>query len=300
MDQETWRPLGVDEDDEIAEYDALHVGIPTWMEAAFWAWIRSEITRSRRSRYGNVYPHLDHELLESMGQILRIAIPNLRYMGEGSPDGAGHLDAAIMILKRDADGIQVADFLLAHRPLANGDELEKVLARSKSAYTVGRRAGRPGLIRRVPMGVQVGADSVMERAGRAGIRLARAWEALYGIQPNASEAYRNAIRAVEDVAVPLVSPKDPRATLGKMVQQMEDQGDWSLPMYQEDKRGTSKDTILKMMRLLWHGQHDRHGGVPTDPGDVNEQEAIVAVGIATTLVQWFDSGVIARRDEKTE
>ena len=37
MTSETsWRPLGIDSDEEIAEYDALHDGIPEWMYSALW------------------------------------------------------------------------------------------------------------------------------------------------------------------------------------------------------------------------------------------------------------------------
>lgn len=43
---------------------------------------------------------------------------------------------------------------------------------------VGERLGHPGLIRRVPEGVQIAADQAMETTGVAGIRLAQAWEAL--------------------------------------------------------------------------------------------------------------------------
>lgn len=47
MTDESWRPLGVDDDDQIAAYDALHDGIPDWMKAPFWAWIRDSITEHR-------------------------------------------------------------------------------------------------------------------------------------------------------------------------------------------------------------------------------------------------------------
>ena len=32
-----WRPLRIDSEDEVAEYDALHDGVPSWMAAGFWA-----------------------------------------------------------------------------------------------------------------------------------------------------------------------------------------------------------------------------------------------------------------------
>jgi hypothetical protein len=48
------------------------------------------------------------------------------------------------------------------------------------------------------------------------------------------------------------------------------------------------------MRMLWHGQHDRHGGQPSAPGDVSVEEATVAVSLAVTLVNLFSSALIAR------
>lgn len=295
MAADEWRPLGVDSDDEIAEYDALHDGIPSWMAAAFWAWVKAEITRHRRYSDGSGWvAHLDEDLAESMCQTLRIPLPNLRVNGTDGAAGQKQLDLALQVLTKNANGLQVADYILAHGKTPKEDALEALFVRSKSAWAVGTRSGKPGLVRRVPLGVQVGADSVMGRAGRAGVRLARAWENLYGIQPNASEAYRLAILAVEDASVPVVSPANTRATLGTVLKHMEDQGDWALPMSREDSRSPSGDVIVGMMRTLWHGQHDRHGGQPSAPGNVSRAEAIVAVGLATTLVQWFDAGSIAR------
>lgn len=134
----------------------------------------------------------------------------------------------------------------------------------------------------------------MARAGRAGVRLAKAWEHLYGLAPNASEAYRLAILAVEDAAIPIVSPTNSSATLGTVLRQLEDQGDWSLAMDREHPQAPSGVVLMSMMRMLWHGQHDRHGGRPSAPGNVSTEEATVAVGLAVTLVQWFNAGLVRR------
>ena len=64
-------------------------------------------------------------------------------------------------------------------------------------------------------------------------------------------------------------------------------------MRREDERAPSKDVLIGMIRLLWHGQHDRHGG-QAGQEPVSEQEAIVAIGLATTLVHWFDAGIVVR------
>lgn len=293
--EETWRPLGVDDEDQIAEYDALHDGVPNWMTTPFWLWVRQRLTV--RGRYsdgtGNV-AMVDYPLAESLCQQLRMHLANVRWTVADYSEGQEGLDLVIKTLRRHVHPLQVADYLLAHTDGAGEDELEELLERSKSAWTVGERAGRPGLVRRVPLGVQAAADATMGRAGRAGVRLARAWGELYGLQPDPSAAYRNAILAVEDVAIPVVSPKNDKATLGTVLSQIESQGDWSLPMDREHPNAPSGDVLRGMMRMLWHGQHDRHGGQPPAPGNVSMDEATVAVGLAVTLVQWFDAGLPRR------
>lgn len=296
MSEPVWRPLGVDDDEQVAEYDALHDGVPKWMHSAFWAWIRDSLTKYRRYRDGSgSVAHLNEDLAEKLAQTLKIAMPNLRYPGTDYSEGQRQLNLALAALSHHRAPLQIADYLLAHGGTsADGNELDELLQRSKSAWKVGQRSGKPGLVSRVASGVQVAADGVMDRSGRAGARLARAWEELYGLTPNPSEAYRLSILAVEDAAVPVVSASNKSATLGTVLKQMEDQGNWCLPMKREHTKAPTQDVLIGMIRLLWHGQHDRHGGQPSGPGDVTFEEASVAVHLATTLVQWFHSGVIAR------
>lgn len=238
--------------------------------------------------------HLREAAAEEMAQSLRIPLGNLRVRSTDYSAGQKQLSSALQTFKSHGNPLQIADYMLAHFPRIAAAELEAVLVRSKSAWTVGVRSGKPGLVRRVPSGVQVGVDTVIDRAGRAGVRLAKAWEELYGLTANPSEAYRQAILAVEDAAIPVVSPTNSSATLGTVLRQIEDQGDWGLPMLRKHSKGAPTDVLLGMMRMLWHGQHDRHGGQPSAPGNVSFEEAVVAVGTATTLVLWFDAGLPQR------
>ena len=283
----SWRPLGIDSDEEIAEYDALHDGIPEWMYSALWEWVRSEITIVKKdyATKGSVQ-HLDRRIVEPMLQTLQIRIPDVRNSFHPIRD-------MIITLQDESKDLQIVDYIFAHSLRAKADQLEEILTRCKSAWAVGSRSGKRGLVRRIPLGAQVGVDSVIERAGRAGKHLAKAWENLYGIQHNISEAYRLAILAVEDAAIPRISPSNQKATLGTVLRDLENQGDWSLPMRREAERAPSKDVLIGMIRLLWHGQHDRHGG-QAGQEPVSEQEAIVAIGLATTLVHWFDAGIVVR------
>jgi hypothetical protein len=298
MSEEVWRPLGVDTEEQVAEYDALHEGLPDWMSASFWAWIAAALTKTRS--YANTSrraPMLDIDLTEGMCQILKIPLPNLRTTNVSIDAGRKQIQAAIQTLRKHNTPFQIADYLLAYGHNASPDSLNTILERSKSAYSIGIRAGLPGLSRRVPFGVQLAADSVMARAGRAGARLAKAWEELYGLTPNASGAYRLAILAVEDAAVPVVSPNNSKASLGTVISQIGDQVDWGLPMEREHDKAPSREVLIGMLRMLWHGQHgqhDRHGGQPSVPGNVSMDEAKIAVSIAVTLVHWFDAELIQR------
>lgn len=292
---ETWRPLGVDTEEEIAEYDALHDGVPAWMSTAFWEWVRRSLTiYSAYADGSGRFEWLDVELAERMCQELKIPLPSVRSDHRSPGEGARLLETAMLQLTRHHSALQVADYILAHTARARGADLDAILERSKSAWTVGTRAGKPALVRRVPVGVQVAADSVMARAGRAGVRLAKAWEELYGVTPNPSEAYRQAILAVEDASVPVVSPKNASASLGTVLRDIENQKNWKLPMEREHPNASSGDVLVGVMRMLWHGQHDRHGGQPSAPGDVSMDEATVAVSLAVTLVHWFDAALPRR------
>lgn len=100
--------------------------------------------------------------------------------------------------------------------------------------------------------------------------------------------------AVEDAAIPVVAPSSTRATLGTVISQVEAQKGWGLPLSREHDKAPSSDVLIGMMRMLWHGQHDRHGGPPSAPGKVSQQEATVAVATAVTLVHWFSEDLVTR------
>lgn len=291
-----WRPLGVDTEGQVAEYDALYEGVPQWMQEPFWAWLLAAITVNRRYGDGSgSVPMLDTDLAEAMCQTLKIPFPNLRYGTADVARGVAQLKVARESLRKQTAPLQLADYLLAHGGHAREGDLDALLTRSKSAFQVGSRAGHRGLVRRVPVGVQLAVDSVIVRSERAGVRLAKAWEELYGLTPSASEAYRLAILAVEDAAVPVVAPLNRSATLGTVLKQMEDQGDWCLSLSREHTKAPTADVLIGMMRMLWFGQHDRHGGQPSSPGDVSIDESQVALSLAVTLVNWFHARLIARR-----
>jgi hypothetical protein len=80
--------------------------------------------------------------------------------------------------------------------------------------------------------------------------------------------------------------------LGRVIGQV-NAGTWKLPHLREDANAPTHDVLVGMMRTLWTGQHDRHGG-PSSVGApaVTQAEAESAVMLAVTLVGWFETGKV--------
>ena len=57
----------------------------------------------------------------------------------------------------------------------------------------------------------------MASGTRAAGYLTRAWEQAWGRNPNASDSYRDSVRAVEAATSPIVLPNDANATLGRVI-----------------------------------------------------------------------------------
>lgn len=287
-EDEVWRPLGFEGDRRVA-YDALVDGVQPWMFNSYWDWITGQFVEHRRSPNSRATRRVFRaSLLRDVERSCRIHVP---YVGS---DAASGMEAVIGAVRREGAELRLADYLLSR--LATRDErLDHILTESGSAWTVGHRAGKYGLVRRVPEGVQDALDAAVSRAGRAGARLSEAWGAVFGVSPDPSRAYALAVKAVEDAAIPVVSPLDRSATLGKIIAVVRDQGAWSLPMTREDSNFSSHTTLLAMMQTLWTGQSDRHGGDPAREVPVTQEAAEAAVLLAVPLVAWFSAGRVGRR-----
>lgn len=295
MINKEWRPLSANNKESIAKYDALHEGITKWMEKRFWDWVESSFFEKPEDEDGEVMDHrweslLDHALLNDLEMTLQIPVPEMTF-GLAYEFSIGLL---MIHLKTGSRGLDIADYLLSHGGHGDPEILQTLLEQSKSAWMVGERLGRPGLTRRVPEGVQIAADQVMGTTGDAGIKLAQAWEALYGLHPDPTKAYSLAIKSVEDAAIPVVSPRNSKATLGTVIRDIQAQGDWSLPMARTNDQAPPNEVLLGMMQMLWTGQHDRHGGNFELP-PLTHEEAVVAVSLAVTLVHWFTTDHLVER-----
>lgn len=251
--------------------------------------MKAKFTRTEKSGY-STYQYFNLGLLRQVERVCRIRIE----YGGSDPDRG----IAIVRGRTQQHGAELtlADYLIsAHSQQDSQGSLDAILRESGSKWKVGVRASRPGLVQRVPEGVQAAANHAMRSAGHAGARLAEAWGTAFGVNPNPSLAYSLAVKAVEDAAIPVISPNDSTATLGKLNSQLRNTGDWGLPLQREDEYATTSSTLLSMMKMLWAGQADRHGGHHDPHLVITQESAEVAVMTAATLVQWFTSGAVARR-----
>src|SRR6266508_2881695 len=168
--------------------------------------------------------------------------------------------------------------------------LDDVLTQGGSAYQVDWQLR--GLIRRVDPAISAVAGKVMADNARSGPHLQAAWVATYGLHPDPAKAYDEAVRAVEAAAIPVVLPNGTRETLGKVRAHLRDAAaKWQLAV--EGQNAGDVAPAVAMIGLLWEG-HVRHEGAP-NLRPQRQDEAEMAVHLAATLVQWFQSGAIRRR-----
>ncbi|MFK4298459.1 hypothetical protein ABH924_003628 [Arthrobacter sp. GAS37] len=302
-----WRPFGHDKESERL-YDALHDGVPPWMRKAHTGW--------QYEFLGLLFSgSAPEDFLHRIEQQLRCEI-YVQYPGST----AGLVNAVIKHFQALGSELTLTDYILSLAPaedviedLATDNQaglfgtLNTMLADSGSKWTIGiRRPGTLGLIRRVPEGVQTATEQVTRASGHAGKTLAQAWGAAFGMDPNPKEAYRLAIEAVEDAAIPLLGfgPRE-KPTLGKVIQKINgtnfDAADWTLPFQREDEHYSNGQTIIAMLKTLWAGQVDRHGGNHElgAKETISPEAAESAVMLAVPLVRWFTSGSVQQQHARS-
>jgi hypothetical protein len=134
-------------------------------------------------------------------------------------------------------------------------------------------------------------EAIMElpASTRAHQHLVGAWNRLSGRSPDESSGYREAVRAVEAAAKPIILPTNDRATLGTMIAAMRDK-----PEKWETTLG-SVDDVRRLMEVVWIGQLDRHGtDDETVPLNVSPEEADAAFAVCLTLARLFVGGHVRR------
>lgn len=136
-------------------------------------------------------------------------------------------------------------------------------------------------------------STVSEATNLSGDFLKKAWSAGFGRNPNPSDAYNNAIKAMEAASWPVVTPQNNSATLGHIIGELRtNPGKWQTALREiEDNLGV--EVIRKSMQVVWEGHSDRHGS--GTPQDITQEAAEQSIFTAVTVCAHFNRGFIKLR-----
>lgn len=283
MSEGEWVAFGLTEDEE-RDWTVLHSGVPEWMRSSIVEWFRALLISNstlvaRRS-------------LNDIEQACHVHLTGTN--ADGSYEYASQVMPRVAHLP-ELSLLRVVDYLLSCQTGRSSAviRMDEILRRSNSRWQVGVRiGGKQGLVDRVPAGVQDAAESVIASTGKAGDLLREAWAYAHQHEPSASDAFARAVRAVETVAIPKVVPRQDGATLGHVIGQMVNDGDWRL-CTREDPQSPTGDVVLGLLRTLWKGHRDRHG--KPDYSHVTLDEARTAVDLAVIVVDLFSADLVKRQ-----
>ena len=264
--------------------DALHDGVPEWMRSSLDEWLRNQLVdRSYSSR-----SFADITLMHRLERLLRISL--------GSSDPASALISIFHVMNRNEDvKLDVVDALLQLKgnPYSGTSTLEVLLQESGSKWKVVRNetTGVYSLQERVDGTVAQAVVEVASQGGDASEYLTKAWNDMFGRNPNPSAAYGNIIKAVEAASWQVVTPTNSRATLGTIIRKLIDHPENFAVAITEKSAHTGIESIRQQMTLIWEGQTDRHG--TSSPIAPTQEAAEQAIFIGLSLCQQFIRGHIA-------
>lgn len=283
-----WRPWDAD-DEEFAARSLVKEPIPAPLRAPLVAWVRDNL----QPQYGWV----DESVVHAVQTALQVDF--------GYEPGRVGVNEFVDEIAARGDRLlgRVVDLLLADfepDPIRGSTprevaHLKAHLDGTASALDITLQGGVYRLRRRVTAGVEELAQASQDSASsQAGQHLNNAWIEAYSLNPSTSLVMTEAIKAVEATAHPVVTPNAKRVRLGVITQTIKDQSGWTLAFpNRDDGHPDHKAVLVGMLETLMIAQADRHGGQPP-----SVLEAQGHVQLASTLVQWFSTGVVVR--EATE
>jgi len=279
----SWQPLSARRGGTPID-ETWQEGIPPWIDQAVRSWLHVMLIRTHERLFARLHFTGNADEYERWSLVQAL-------------DEADLLDWIDGSLKVNADkhrehGLPNSSFQSDTR------ELQTLLTEGHSIWRVSDSLD--GLERRQDSTVTAAAHRASDAAissGRiaAAERLQNAWRHAYGLHPEPSRAFGEAILAVEAVAVPAIIPNEAGAHLGHVYGQLRTQSHlYELAITDKSGAPASVQPVTELVALLWHGHTDRHeGNVPSIP--ISQEAAEMAVHAAATLVQWFASGVVRRK-----
>ena len=288
-----------------SERPGLYEGVPDWVRSSLVDWVDRELGYEYKANF--VITYLTEEMYRRISGELSDRVQGIERRVRITPplncDGDFPGITAMNDLRsRVRTGpeelvLDIIDDLVGDSSCQHADELGQILQEAGSVWRVGTSSGWRGLVRRVDPVTQATSEQAMDGGEQHHRYLQKAWAEAYGRSPSPDTAYRDAVRAVEAVSIPLVTPSQSRATLGSAIAQLRDNPEsYATRLTPSEAEPDSVTVVREVMQLLWKSQWDRHGVDDTSiPLTVTQEEAEDALGLAVMLVRWFDTGAIYRK-----
>lgn len=194
--------------------------------------------------------------------------------------------------------LDVIDWLLGHG-FGHAQPLEHILKSAGHVLRVSPDGSR--LVERIEPALWDEYEQVTQPDDQASQYMQEAWSLAFGRDPNIGEAWGKAVKSIEALLKPIVSPGDVKATLGKMIsalRQSPDKWECKLPdrVYNVNGEINSKrgiEVFIDALATIGY-QPDRHGG--DQPQDIDEATARSVLFLATTVVGWLRDGILRTVD----
>lgn len=285
MTVKPWTPLSVRRNQQ-SEFSLID-NVPQFMRHGIKEWIQQAING-------------DNRLVAQMALELRIDelsdnIDNFY------PD-----DAVIACIQRSGPwdmydeslALDVMDWLLGHG-CGHAQSLEHILKSAGHVLRVSPDGNR--LVERIDPALWDEYEQVTQPDDQASQYMQEAWALTFGRDANLSDAWGKAIKAIETLLKPIVSPKNNKATIGSMTSELRQApGKWEckLPdrIYNVNGETNVKpgiEVFIDALATIGY-QPDRHGS--DQPQDVDEATARSVVFLATTVVGWLRDGTLRTID----
>ena len=285
MTVKPWMPLSVRRNQQ-SEFSLVD-NVPQFMRHGIKGWIQQAING-------------DNRLVAQMALDLRIdeLSDNL--------DNPYAADAVIACIQRSGPwdmydeslALDVIDWLLDHG-CGHAQSLEHILKSAGHVLRVSPDGSR--LVERIEPTLWDEYEQVTRLDDQASQYMQEAWALAFGRNPNVGDAWSKAIKAIETLLKPIVSPKNNKATIGSMTSELRQAPDkWECKLPDREYKANGETNVKPGIEVFIDAlatigyQPDRHGS--DQPQDVDEATARSVLFLATTVVGWLRDGILRTVD----
>ena len=285
MTVKPWMPLSVRRNQQ-SEFSLVD-NVPQFMRHGIKGWIQQAING-------------DNRLVAQMALELRI---------DELSDNIDNFyadDAVIACIQRSGPwdmydeslALDVIDWLLDHG-CGHAQSLEHILKSAGHVLRVSPDGSR--LVERIEPTLWDEYEQVTRLDDQASQYMQEAWALAFGRNPNVGDAWSKAIKAIETLLKPIVSPKNNKATIGSMTSELRQAPDkWECKLPDREYKANGETNVKPGIEVFIDAlatigyQPDRHGS--DQPQDVDEATARSVLFLATTVVGWLREKILRTAD----